>query len=87
MNAAQGADMVRTNYADMSARARRGRLDEQEVLALSDIPSASAEYRSSRALLFIDSVSTPLIATHPPTTMSVASMCVCPRSELQCALQ
>jgi tetratricopeptide (TPR) repeat protein len=51
MSAEEGATMVRTNYAEMSSRARRGRLDEAEMLALADIPSKSDQYRPSRALL------------------------------------
>ena len=50
-SAEEGAEMVRSNLTEMSARARRGRLDDAEVLALADIPSGSTEYRPSRALL------------------------------------
>ncbi|GEM_PF-1108818 len=47
----QGAEMVRSNLAEMSARARRGRLDDTEMAALGDVPTGTAEYRPSRALM------------------------------------
>ena len=50
-SADRAAEMVRNNMADMNARARRGRLEGSEMTALADIPTGTAEYRPSRALM------------------------------------